>query len=179
MTSLEQVTILFSGDSGDGMQLTGSQFSNTSARMGNDIATFPDYPSEIRAPSGTVFGVSGFQVHIGAKEIFTPGDEPDVLVAMNPAALKAKLPILKNGGSIIVNDDEFGTSAMRKAGYEVQKIGEIKELDQYQVIHAQISSQTERTLESVKLEPKQKRRCKNFYALGLATLFSPEIDRPP
>ena len=95
MTSIEQIALLLSGDSGDSIQLTGAQFSNTSARMGNDIATFPDYPSEIRAPSGAIFGVSGFQVHIGTIEIFTPGDEPDRLVAMNPAALKDKLPVLQ------------------------------------------------------------------------------------
>ena len=167
MKSLERVTILFAGDSGDGMQLTGTQFSQTSARMGNDIATFPDYPSEIRAPSGTVFGVSAFQVHIGAEEVFTPGDEPDVLVAMNPAALKAKLPLLKKGGSIILNDDGFDTSSLRKAGYEAKSLKELPGLESHPIIHAQISSQTEKALEQVDLEPKKKRRCKNFYALGL------------
>jgi len=167
MTSLDQVTILFSGDSGDGIQLTGTQLSNTSARMGNDIATFPDYPSEIRAPSGTVLGVSGFQVHIGAKEIFTPGDEPDVLIAMNPAALKAKLPVLKKGGTIIINEDEFDRSGMKKAGYGKKLLVDLTEIKSYQVIRANISSQTEKALEEVDLDLKMKRRCKNFYALGL------------
>lgn len=167
MTTLDQVTILFSGDSGDGMQLTGSQFSETSARMGNDIATFPDYPSEIRAPSGTVFGVSGFQVHIGATEIFTPGDEPDVLVAMNPAALKAKLPLLKKGGTVIINDDKFTATGLQKAGFETRSMDALTELDAYQVIHAQISSQTDEALAHLSLDAKLKRKCKNFYALGL------------
>ena len=167
MESLDNVIILFSGDSGDGMQLTGTQFSNTSALMGNDISTFPDYPSEIRAPSGTVFGVSGFQVNIGAEEIFTPGDQPDVLVAMNPAALKAKLPTLKNGATIILDDDAFDRVSMKKAGYKVFTVGELDELLNYKVIHAQITSQTEKALENLDLPTKQKRRCKNFYALGL------------
>ena len=104
---LESVVIRFSGDSGDGMQLTGTQFSNTSAIMGNDISTFPDFPAEIRAPLGTVAGVSGFQVHIGSKEINTPGDEADMLVAFNPAALKANLRSLKRGGTLVVNTDGF------------------------------------------------------------------------
>ncbi len=167
MKSLDQVIILFSGDSGDGMQLTGTQFSNTSALMGNDISTFPDYPSEIRAPSGTVFGVSGFQVNIGAEEIFTPGDQPDVLVAMNPAALRAKLPSLKKGATIIVDDNAFDRVSMKKAGYEIRSISELDELSDFSVIHAQITSQTEKALEKLDLTTKQKRRCKNFYALGL------------
>ena len=167
MESLDSVIILFSGDSGDGMQLTGTQFSNTSAMMGNDISTFPDYPSEIRAPSGTVFGVSGFQVNIGAEEIFTPGDQPDVLVAMNPAALKAKLPSLKKNATIILDDDAFDRVSMKKAGYKVFTVGELDELLEYKVIHAQITSQTEKALENLDLSTKQKRRCKNFYALGL------------
>ncbi|MCG8390074.1 MAG: 2-oxoacid:acceptor oxidoreductase subunit alpha [Cytophagales bacterium] len=167
MESLDSVIILFSGDSGDGMQLTGTQFSNTSAMMGNDISTFPDYPSEIRAPSGTVFGVSGFQVNIGAEEIFTPGDQPDVLVAMNPAALKAKLPSLKKNATIILDDDAFDRVSMKKAGYKVFTVEELDELLEYKVIHAQITSQTEKALENLDLSTKQKRRCKNFYALGL------------
>ncbi|MEM9981958.1 MAG: 2-oxoacid:acceptor oxidoreductase family protein, partial [Bacteroidota bacterium] len=177
MTALEYVTILFSGDSGDGMQLTGTQFSNTSAQMGNDIATFPDYPSEIRAPAGTVVGVSGFQVRIGAIEIFTPGDQPDVLVAMNPAALKAKLPILKKGGTIILNDDSFTPSALAKAGYEEKHLDDLKALKNYKVIHAQIASQTEKALEHIALVPKRKRSCKNFYALGMCYfIFSRKRD---
>ena len=177
MKSLDRVIILFSGDSGDGMQLTGTQFSNTSALMGNDISTFPDYPSEVRAPSGTVFGVSGFQVNIGAEEVFTPGDQPDVLVAMNPAALKAKLPALKRGATIVVDDDAFDRVSMKKAGYEVFSIGALDELQSFNVIHAQITSQTEQALKNLDLSTKQKRRCKNFYALGLCYfIFSRDGD---
>ena len=104
-TELEQVTILFSGDSGDGMQLTGSQLTTTSAALGNDVSTLPDYPSEIRAPAGSVAGVSGFQLHFSAQEIHTPGDNPDVLVAMNPAALKSNLPRLLPNGVLIIDQD--------------------------------------------------------------------------
>ena len=177
MKSLDRVIILFSGDSGDGMQLTGTQFSNTSALMGNGISTFPDYPSEVRAPSGTVFGVSGFQVNIGAEEVFTPGDQPDVLVAMNPAALKAKLPSLKRGATIIMDDDAFDRVSMKKAGYEVFTVAELDELQSFNVIHAQITSQTEQALKNLDLPTKQKRRCKNFYALGLCYfIFSRDRD---
>jgi len=114
----EEVVVRFSGDSGDGMQLTGTLFSYTSAIFGNDISTFPDYPSEIRAPQGTVGGVSGFQVHFGHTEVFTPGDYCDVLVAMNPAALKANAKWMKPGGSIIIDVDSFDEKNLRKAGYE-------------------------------------------------------------
>ena len=104
---LEEVVVKFAGDSGDGMQFTGTQFSDTSAFVGNDLSTFPDYPSEIRAPQGTIAGVSGFQVHIGEKEVTTPGDQADVLVAMNPAALKANMKWLKTGATIIIDIDHF------------------------------------------------------------------------
>ena len=115
---LEQVTILFSGDSGDGMQLTGSQLTTTSAALGNDVSTLPDYPSEIRAPAGSVAGVSGFQLHFSALEIHTPGDNPDVLVAMNPAALKTNLPRLLPNGVLIIDQDAFSERNLAKAGYE-------------------------------------------------------------
>ena len=118
MHSVKNIVIRFSGDSGDGMQLTGSQFSNTSAFMGNDLATFPDFPAEIRAPQGTVAGVSGFQVNFGSTEISTPGDAPDVLVAMNPAALKANLGDLKKGAIVILNLDTFTQLNFKKAGYD-------------------------------------------------------------
>src|SRR5205085_7231542 len=103
ITILDDVTIRFAGDSGDGMQLTGNQFTSTTALLGNDLSTLPDYPAEIRAPQGTLYGVSGFQIHFSSKDIHTPGDNPDVLVAMNPAALKVNLADLKRGGTIIVN----------------------------------------------------------------------------
>ena len=118
VVDLEKVVIKFAGDSGDGMQLTGTQFTDTSALLGNDLATFPDFPAEIRAPQGTVAGVSGFQVHIGKIDINTPGDIADVLVAMNPAALKANRDWVKKGGTIIANIDSFSKRDLEKAGYE-------------------------------------------------------------
>jgi 2-oxoglutarate ferredoxin oxidoreductase subunit alpha len=164
MRDIEQAVIRFSGDSGDGMQLTGTQFSDTSAQMGNDLATFPDFPAEIRAPQGTVAGVSGFQVHIGAVNIHTPGDEPDVLVAMNPAALKANIADLKIGGTIILNEDAFTDLGFKKAGYEKDPT---PELTDYKIIKTKITSQTKLALENSELDTKSKARCKNFYALGI------------
>lgn len=173
---LESVVIRFSGDSGDGMQLTGSQFSNTSAVMGNDISTFPDYPSEIRAPQGTIAGVSGFQVQIGASEVVTPGDEADMLVAMNPAALKANLNSLKLGGYIVANIDAFNEKNLEKAKYKTNPLLD-DSLNGYNVIPAAISSQTVEALKDINIDAKSKDRCKNFYALGMTYFFynrSPE-----
>jgi 2-oxoglutarate/2-oxoacid ferredoxin oxidoreductase subunit alpha len=166
LTEVESVVIRFSGDSGDGMQLTGTQFSNTSAMMGNDIATFPDYPAEIRAPQGTIAGVSGFQIHFGSLEIFTPGDEADMLVAFNPAALKVNLKDLKKGGTVLINSDAFTDSKIAKAGFESNPL-ENSELDGYQVIKVPIDSQTIEALKDIELDTKSKKRCKNFYALGM------------
>ncbi len=163
---MDSVVIRFSGDSGDGMQLTGTQFSATSAVMGNDIATFPDYPSEIRAPSGTIAGVSGFQIQFGASEVDTPGDEPDVLVAMNAAALKANLAAVRKGGTLVLNVDAFSEKDLEKAGYDKCPIA-TQELNQYKVIEASITSQTMEALKDVDIPPKSKARCKNFYALGI------------
>lgn len=168
--SLESVVIRFAGDSGDGMQLTGTQFSNTSAVMGNDISTFPDYPSEIRAPSGTIAGVSGFQVHIGANEINTPGDEVDMLVAMNPAALKANLHSVKPAGYIIVNRDSFTEKNLEKAKYASNPL-EDGSLENYRIISAPITSQTIEALKEINVDSKTKDRCKNFYALGMTYFF--------
>ncbi|MDP3301564.1 MAG: 2-oxoacid:acceptor oxidoreductase subunit alpha [Sulfuricurvum sp.] len=166
LTEVESVVIRFSGDSGDGMQLTGTQFSNTSAIMGNDIATFPDYPAEIRAPQGTIAGVSGFQIHFGSREIFTPGDEADMLVAFNPAALMVNLKDLKKGGTLLVNSDAFSDSKIAKAGFEANPL-DSGELDGYQVIKVPIDSQTIEALKDIDLDTKSKKRCKNFYALGM------------
>src|ERR1041385_3348036 len=130
---LESVAIRFAGDSGDGMQLTGSQFTNTSAVIGNDIATLPDFPAEIRAPAGTLAGVSGFQVNFASHDIFTPGDEPQVLVAMNPAALRANIADLEPGGTIIVNSDNFTPNNLRRASYEANPL-EDGSLKGYRVI---------------------------------------------
>ena len=177
MKELDSVVIRFSGDSGDGMQLTGTQFSNTSALMGNDIATFPDFPAEIRAPAGTVAGVSGFQVHIGASEINTPGDDPQVLVAMNPAALKANLHSVMKGGTIILNMDSFTENNAQKAGYNGDPL-QIENLDDFLVIKANITTQTTEALKDLDLDNKSKARCKNFYALGM-TYFMFNRDLEP
>lgn len=177
MQSIKSVVIRFSGDSGDGMQLTGTQFSNTSAFMGNDLSTFPDFPAEIRAPQGTVAGISGFQVNIGSTEISTPGDAPDVLVAMNPAALKANLSDVKKGSTIIVNVDAFTDLNLKKAEYETNPL-DTHLLDDYMVIKANITSQTKEALDSLDLDTKLKVRCKNFYALGM-TYFMYSRDLEP
>ncbi len=166
LEEVESVVVRFSGDSGDGMQLTGTQFANTSAIMGNDIATFPDYPAEIRAPQGTIAGVSGFQIHFGSREIFTPGDEADMLVAFNPAALMVNLKDLKKGGTLLVNSDAFSQSKIAKAGFEANPL-ESGELDGYKVVKVPIDSQTIEALKDIELDTKSKKRCKNFYALGM------------
>lgn len=166
MKEIENVVVRFSGDSGDGMQLTGTQFTNTSALMGNDISTFPDFPAEIRAPQGTVAGVSGFQVNIGSVEINTPGDQPDVLIAMNPAALKANIKDLKLGGTLIVNIDAFTPLGFKKAEFETNPL-DTPQYEQYQVIKAHITTQTKEALVDSDLDSKSKERCKNFYALGM------------
>jgi 2-oxoglutarate ferredoxin oxidoreductase subunit alpha len=163
---LESVVIRFAGDSGDGMQITGTQFTNTSALAGNDIATFPDFPAEIRAPAGTLPGVSGFQVHFSAGEVFTPGDEPDVLVAMNAAALKVNLSTMPKGRVIIVNTDGFDTVNLTKAGYAKNPL-EDGSLDGYQAIKVPLSTLTVKALDASPLSNRDRLRCKNFYALGI------------
>jgi len=163
---LEDVVIRFSGDSGDGMQLTGTLFSDTSALFGNDISTFPDYPAEIRAPLGTVGGVSGFQVHFGSNRVFTPGDYADVLVAMNPAALKANAKWLKPGATLIIDSDSFIEKWIKKAGYELDPIKE-ERLDDFNVIQAPISTLTKNALKDLGLDQKSVLRSKNMFALGM------------
>ena len=163
---LEKVVIKFAGDSGDGMQLTGTQFTDTSALLGNDLATFPDFPAEIRAPIGTVAGVSGFQVHIGKVEINTPGDVADVLVAMNPAALKANKRLIKDGGTIIVNSDSFAKKDLQKAGYEENPL-ENGSFDGYNIVSAPIETLTRETLKDSGLDGKSIGRSKNMFALGI------------
>lgn len=164
--SLTEVTVRFAGDSGDGMQLTGSQFSDTTAVLGNDLSTLPDYPAEIRAPSGTVYGVSGFQLNFGSKSVHTPGDRPDVLVAMNPAAIKKNLPELKQGGMIIANLDAFDAKNLKLAKYEQNPL-EDGSLKGYEVYPVPITSLTAKALAETKLSNKDISRCKNFFALGL------------
>lgn len=171
----EEVVIRFSGDSGDGMQLTGTLFSDTAALYGNDLSTFPDYPAEIRAPQGTVGGVSGFQVHLGHSEIHTPGDYADVLVAMNPAAIKANVKWVKPGGTIIFDKDNFTEKNIEKAGYIKDPVIEEK-LETYNVIAAPVSSMVKEALKDFGLEPKTVLRTKNMFALGMVYwLFEREL----
>ncbi len=171
---IEEVAIRFTGDSGDGMQLTGTLFSDTSALFGNDVSTFPDYPAEIRAPQGTVGGVSGFQVHFGHTEINTPGDYCDVLVAMNPAALKANLRWIKPDGIIISDRDAFDEKNIVKAGYKEDPFAE-ESVDGIQVIQAPVSSMTKEVLKDIGLDQKSILRCKNMFALGIVSWL---YDRP-
>lgn len=174
---LEKVVIRFAGDSGDGMQLTGSQFTFTSALLGNDLATFPDFPAEIRAPQGTVEGVSGFQVQIGKIDIFTPGDEADVLVAMNPAALKSNLQWVRKGGNVIIDSDSFAERTFKRAGYESNPL-ENGSLQSYNIIEAPITSLTKTALQGIALDNKSIVRCKNMFALGIAYwLFNRSMDQ--
>ena len=163
---LDKVVIKFAGDSGDGMQLTGTQFTDTSALLGNDLATFPDFPAEIRAPQGTVAGVSGFQVHIGNTEINTPGDTADVLIAMNPAALKANRNWIKNGGTIIVNIDAFSKRDIEKAGYKNNPL-EDGTFESYNLVQAPITTLTRESLKDSGLDSKSMGRSKNMFALGI------------
>lgn len=163
---LSDVTVRFAGDSGDGMQLTGSQFTNTTALVGNDLSTLPDYPAEIRAPAGTTYGVSGFQLHFSSDDIHTPGDSPDVLVAMNPAALKTNIKDLKPGATIIVNINSFDQRNFRLAGYESSPL-EDGTLDGYNVVQVPLSQLTKTALEESGLSAKEIERCKNFFALGM------------
>jgi 2-oxoglutarate/2-oxoacid ferredoxin oxidoreductase subunit alpha len=162
----DEVVIRFSGDSGDGMQLTGTLFSDTAALYGNDLSTFPDYPAEIRAPQGTVGGVSGFTVHLGHSEINTPGDYADVLIAMNPAAIKANVRWINPGSTIIYDDDNFTEKNIEKAGYKENPIKEEK-LEDYNIIAAPISSMVREALKDLGIDAKTVLRTKNMFALGM------------
>jgi 2-oxoglutarate/2-oxoacid ferredoxin oxidoreductase subunit alpha len=163
---LERVTIRFAGDSGDGMQLTGTQFTRSAAVFGNDISTLPDFPAEIRAPAGSLPGVSGFQISFSSLDIHTPGDQPDVLVAMNPAALRTNIGDLPPGGALIVNQDAFTANNLKKAGYEGNPLSD-GSLKHYTVFEIPISTLNARALESLEMTSKQVDLTKNFFALGL------------
>lgn len=163
---LERVTIRFAGDSGDGMQLTGTQFTRTAAVFGNDISTLPDFPAEIRAPAGSLPGVSGFQISFSSTDIHTPGDEPDVLVAMNPAALKTNLGDLPAGGALIVNSDAFTQANLNKAAYATNPLTD-GSLKPYATFEIPISTLNERSLDGLDMTSKQKDLTKNFFALGI------------
>lgn len=173
---LDHVVIRFAGDSGDGMQLTGSQFSDTSAMLGNDIATFPNYPAEIRAPEGSIYGVSGFQVHIGEVEISTPGDDVDVLVAMNPAALKTNFSAVQQGKTIIVDIDEFTTKNLTKAGYDRNPLDD-GSLGSYVIIKAPITQLSREVIKDIGLDNNSMNRTRNMFALGMVFwMFSRPLD---
>jgi 2-oxoglutarate ferredoxin oxidoreductase subunit alpha len=161
------VVIRFAGDSGDGIQLTGSQFTTTAALLGNDIASLPDFPAEIRAPRGTLAGVSGYQLHFASGDIFTPGDSLDCLVAFNPAALKANVADLEPNGVLIVNSDEFGDRDLQKAGYESSPL-EGHSLDAYRLFPVAVTTLVRKALHESPLTAKEKDRCRNFFALGMA-----------
>ena len=163
---LKSAIIRFAGDSGDGMQLTGTQFTQTAAELGNDLSTLPDYPAEIRAPAGTLFGVSGFQIQFSSTDIHSPGDEPDMLVAMNPAALKVNLKDLKKGGMILANIDSFNKKNLELAKYNTNPL-EDGTLDGYRVYEVPITKSTTIALQDSGLNMKEITRCKNFFALGI------------
>jgi 2-oxoglutarate ferredoxin oxidoreductase subunit alpha len=163
---VEAVVVRFAGDSGDGMQVTGAQFTQETALFGNDLATFPDFPAEIRAPAGTTFGVSAFQIHFGSHDVRTSGDAPDVLIAMNPAALKVSLGDLKMGGMIVIDEGTFNQRNLAKAGYESNPL-EDDSLAPYQTILIDISQRTLEAVRDLDLSQKEALRCKNFWTLGL------------
>jgi len=172
----KRVIIRFAGDSGDGMQLTGDRFTNATAVLGNDLATLPDFPAEIRAPAGTVHGVSAFQIQFASEDITTPGDHPDVLIAMNPAALRADLHTVERGGTIVVNEDAFTARNIEKAGYEADPL-EDGTLDGYQVFRVPMTSITVRATEELGLSKKEAERSKNMFALGLVSwMYARPVD---
>jgi 2-oxoglutarate ferredoxin oxidoreductase subunit alpha len=164
--TVSTVAIRFAGDSGDGMQVTGSQFTDTTALAGNDLATFPDFPAEIRAPAGSLAGVSGFQIKFSSEAVFTPGDAPDVLVAMNPAALRVNLRDLKPGGMLILNSEAFTAKNIERAGYTQSPFDDAS-LQPFKVFKADITGMTLKAVEELKLNNRAAVRCKNFFALGL------------
>jgi 2-oxoglutarate/2-oxoacid ferredoxin oxidoreductase subunit alpha len=166
---LDRVVVRFAGDSGDGMQLTGSRFTDATAVVGNDLATLPDFPAEIRAPAGTPHGVSAFQIHFASRDILTPGDHPNVLVAMNPAALITNVGMLEKGGTVIVNEDGFSDHNLRKAGYESNPL-EDGSLDDYQLFRVPMTSMTVRATEGIdEITARDAARSKNLFALGLVS----------
>jgi 2-oxoglutarate ferredoxin oxidoreductase subunit alpha len=171
----ERVVVRLAGDSGDGMQLAGSRFTDATAVLGNDLATLPDFPAEIRAPAGTVAGVSAFQIHFASRDILTPGDAPDVLVAMNPAALKANLPLMRRGATILVNEDAFTVRAVQKAGYEQSPL-EDGTLEPYTIKRIPMSSLTQRAVEGMEgVTSRDAQKAKNLFALGVLSWL---YDRP-
>src|SRR5256714_888237 len=163
---VDSVIVRFAGDSGDGMQLTGGRFTSETALLGNDLSTLPDFPAEIRAPAGSLPGVSGFQLHFADHDILTPGDAPNVLVAMNPAALKTNLKDLPKGGTLIVNSDAFNDRNLQKAGYAANPL-EDGSLEEFQVHAVPLTSMTVEALRDVDVTSREAERSKNMFALGL------------
>ena len=166
LEEIDSAVVRFAGDSGDGMQTVGERFTDSSALAGNDIATLPDFPAEIRAPAGTLAGVSGYQIQFGSREILTPGDAPDALVAMNPAALKANLDDLPSGGMLVVNLDSFKKANLAKAGYETNPLEDPALREKYDLVEIDLTGLTKEALAESPLKPSDKARCKNFFALG-------------
>src|SRR5829696_715408 len=174
--TVDRVVVRFAGDSGDGMQLTGDRFTSSSALFGNDLSTLPDFPAEIRAPAGTLAGVSAFQVHISDHLITTPGDAPDILVAMNPAALKAQLHTLRPGGTLIVNVDTFDERNLKKAGYTTNPLVD-GSLEGHSVYEVPMTSLTLQSVEHLGVKPRDAERSKNFFALGLLSwMYTRPVD---
>src|SRR5438094_9292014 len=173
----EHVVVRFAADSGDGMQITGDRFTNATAVLGNDLATLPDFPAEIRAPAGSLAGVSGFQLHFADHDILTPGDAPSVLVAMNPAALKTNIRDLPKGGTLIVNADAFNERNLQKAGYAANPL-EDGSLDEYQLYAVPLTSLTVAALKEVEgVTSREAERSKNMFALGLMSwLYGRPVD---
>ncbi len=176
--NVDTVVIRFCGDSGDGMQLVGTQFTNVSAAFGNDVSTLPDFPAEIRAPAGSLAGVSGYQLCFSSNDVYTPGDEVDTLVAMNPAALKTNLADLKRGGTLIVNEDAFDRSSLSKAHYDTNPLSEGDSLQAYRVHKVPMTRLTRDSVDGLGLSQREADRCKNFFALGLVTWLY-DRDRKP
>ena len=177
LVDIKNAVVRFAGDSGDGMQLTGTEFTREAALHGNDLATFPDYPAEIRAPAGTTAGVSGYQIQFAAHEVYSPGDQPDTLVAMNPAALKVHLPDLKRGGMLIVNEASFKQGDLDRAGWDSNPLTD-GSLDNYRVIKVDFEHLVGKAVEGTGVSAKDASRCKNFYALGLVFwIYSRDTDR--
>ena len=175
---VESVVIRFCGDSGDGMQLAGTQFTNVSAAFGNDVSTLPDFPAEIRAPAGSLAGVSGFQLCFSSHDIYTPGDDVDTLVAMNPAALKTNLSDLKRGGTLIVNEDEFDSGNLNKAHYAANPLDDAQSLAGYRLHPVPMTRLTRDAVEGLGLSKSEADRCRNFFALGLVYWLYDRDPRP-
>ena len=175
---LDSVVIRFCGDSGDGMQLVGTQFTNVSAAFGNDVSTLPDFPAEIRAPAGSLAGVSGYQLCFSNSDIYTPGDEVDTLVAMNPAALKTNVDDLKPGGTLIVNEDAFDKSNLAKAHYETDPLTDPHVTSSYRLYKVPMTRLTRDSVEGLGLSQREADRCKNFFALGLVYWLYDRDPRP-